>query len=73
MIIKTVTGWIVNQHALDSYNESYLAVGNQASAMRLLEEQAQREDWARGKVAAAGKSWDTHLAKFDGTVLPRCR
>lgn len=24
-----------------------------------------------GRVAAAGKSWDTHMAKFDGTVLPR--
>lgn len=35
--------------------------------------EALREDWARGRVAAAGKSWVTHLAKFDGTVLPRGR
>lgn len=33
--------------------------------------EAMREDWARGKVAAAGKSWETHLVKFDGTVLAR--
>lgn len=33
--------------------------------------EAVREDWARRTVAAAGKSWETHLAKFDGTVLPR--
>jgi hypothetical protein len=33
--------------------------------------EAVREDWARGRVAAAGKSWATHLAKFDGTVLER--
>lgn len=34
---------------------------------------AQREGWARGRVAAAGESWETHLAKFDGTVLRRDR
>ena len=33
--------------------------------------EAQREDWARGQVAAAGKSWTTHQAKFSGAVLPR--
>jgi hypothetical protein len=32
---------------------------------------AVREGWARDTVAAAGKSWDTHLAKFSGAVLPR--
>lgn len=26
---------------------------------------------ARDQVAKAGKSWDTHMVKFDGTVLPR--
>lgn len=35
--------------------------------------EALREDWARGRVAAAGKSWATHMVKFDGTVLPRGR
>lgn len=35
--------------------------------------EAQREDWARRTVAAAGKSWATHLAKFSGAVLPRQR
>lgn len=35
--------------------------------------EALREDWARGRVAAAGKSWTTHMAKFSGTVLPRPR
>lgn len=34
-------------------------------------EEALREDYARGQVAAAGGSWGTHLMKFDGTVLPR--
>lgn len=33
--------------------------------------EAQRENWARGAVAAAGKSWTTHRAKFSGTVVPR--
>jgi hypothetical protein len=33
--------------------------------------EALREDWARRAVAAAGHSWPTHMAKFDGTVLPR--
>lgn len=33
--------------------------------------EAQREDWARRTVAAAGKDWRTHLAKFSGAVLPR--
>lgn len=32
---------------------------------------ALRENWARDRVAAAGKSWNTHMAKFDGTVLRR--
>ena len=34
-------------------------------------EQALREDSARATVAAAGKSWTTHFAKFSGAVLPR--
>jgi hypothetical protein len=33
--------------------------------------EAVRENWARRTVAAAGKSWTTHLAKFSGAVLPR--
>lgn len=33
--------------------------------------QARREDWARGAVAAAGKSWATHMMKFSGAVVPR--
>jgi hypothetical protein len=33
--------------------------------------EAVREAWARRTVAAAGKSWATHLAKFSGAVLPR--
>lgn len=33
--------------------------------------EALRENWARSTVAAAGKSWTTHLAKFSGAVLPR--
>lgn len=34
-------------------------------------DEAHREDWARRVVAASGENWQTHLAKFDGTVLPR--
>lgn len=34
-------------------------------------DEAHREAWARRTVAAAGKSWSTHLAKFSGAVLPR--
>lgn len=33
--------------------------------------QAVREGWARNQVAAAGESWDTHMAKFSGAVVPR--
>lgn len=33
--------------------------------------EALREDWARRTVAAAGKSWATHQAKFSGTVVRR--
>lgn len=33
--------------------------------------EARREGWARRTVAAAGKSWDTHMAKFGGAVVPR--
>lgn len=34
-------------------------------------QEALRENWARDTVAAAGKSWSTHMAKFSGTVLRR--
>ncbi len=34
-------------------------------------DEAHREAWARRTVAAAGKDWRTHLAKFSGAVLPR--
>jgi len=33
--------------------------------------EAVREDWSRRTVAAAGKSWATHRAKFSGAVVPR--
>lgn len=33
--------------------------------------EAVREGWERATVTAAGKSWDTHMAKFSGAVLPR--
>lgn len=33
--------------------------------------EAHRENWARQQVADAGKSWETHMAKFSGAVLPR--
>ncbi len=33
--------------------------------------EARREGWARDRVAAAGKSWVTHMAKFSGAVLRR--
>ena len=71
MIIKTVTGWVVRQEALDSYAAAYRIAGNREDAINLQHDEAHRENWARDQVAAAGKSWDTHMAKFDGTVLPR--
>lgn len=33
--------------------------------------EASREDWARRRVAAEGKDWTTHMAKFSGTVVQR--
>jgi hypothetical protein len=42
-----------------------------ATLLAELSDVAAREDWARTTVAAAGHSWSTHFAKFDGTVLPR--
>lgn len=70
-IVTTVTGWIVNQGAVDAYDQAYRISGDRENAMRLLQDDAIREGWARSTVAAAGKDWRTHLAKFDGTVLPR--
>lgn len=34
-------------------------------------DEAVRENWARGLVAASGKPWATHMAKFGGAVVPR--
>ncbi len=70
-IVTTVTGWIVNQGALDTYDEAYRITGNREDALADLSYEAMREDWARAKVAAAGKSWTTHMVKFDGTVMLR--
>lgn len=39
--------------------------------MAELHSQALREDWARRRVIAVGAHWDTHMVKFDGTVLRR--
>lgn len=65
-----MTGW--NESALDLYLGAMRRAGGMRSgAYDLLWDAAKREDWARGRVKAAGKSWDTHLAKMDGTVLPR--
>lgn len=69
--VTTATGWIVNQSALATYDQLYRVTGNRESAMAELHGQAKREDWARKTVAAEGKSWTTHLAKFSGAVLPR--
>ncbi len=33
--------------------------------------EAVRENWARTQVAAAGKDWRTHMAKFSGAVIPQ--
>lgn len=62
---------IFNVRAMDAYNEAYRRTGNQASALAELYSEALREDWARRTVAAAGKDWATHMAKFDGTVVER--
>lgn len=34
-------------------------------------DEALAENWLRDRVTAAGYSWQTHKAKFSGTVLPR--
>lgn len=48
------------------------ALSEAARALRpFAEEAAYREHWAREQVAAAGESWETHMAKFDGTVVSR--
>lgn len=71
MIVRTVTGRIVNSDAVNAYNDAYWLTGDRASALGWLHNEAEREDWARRIVARAGKDWATHLMKFDGTVLPR--
>lgn len=70
-VVVTATGWIVNQGALAEFNQAYRLAGSLDVAMGLLHDEAAREDWARRRVAAAGKSWATHMAKFSGAVLPR--
>jgi hypothetical protein len=70
-VVVTATGAVVNEAALQTYNEAYRMTGDRASALAQLWDEAVRENWARNQVAKAGKSWSTHLAKFDGTVLPR--
>lgn len=62
---------IFNVRAMETYNEAYRITGNEASALAELYYEALREDWARRAVAAAGKDWATHMAKFDGTVVKR--
>lgn len=70
-IVVTATGAIVNQGALDTFEGAHRIAGDRASALTILRDMALREDWARRRVAAAGKSWATHLAKFSGAVVPR--
>jgi len=61
-----------DREAIDHAWEAEEARLDEAATETLMYE-AMREDWARGKVAAAGKSWKTHLVKFGGTVLARGR
>lgn len=70
-LITTDTGAVVNVHALEAFELAYRATGDRASALALLTEEAHREDWARRTVAAEGKSWKTHQAKFGGAVVAR--
>lgn len=70
-LLVTGTGAIVNEAAMEHYSEAYMTAGTTEGALFILWQEALREAWARRTVAAAGKSWDTHLAKFSGAVLPR--
>lgn len=67
---KRPLGW-GNPDAHAYYVKMQGIAGSRDGAMRMLEEEAAREGWARLQVAKAGKSWTTHMVKFDGTVLPR--
>lgn len=46
-IIVTVTGWIVNAGAMETFDRAYWATGDRASAMALLAEEARIEDRRR--------------------------
>lgn len=50
---------------------SWVGLPTSAAALDGVHAEARRENWARGQVAAAGKSWATHMVKFGGTVIER--
>jgi hypothetical protein len=65
-----VKSWIATE------GMSWLSSGIQSASFKVqrdpfVHEQALHENWARDQVTAAGKSWATHMVKFDGTVLER--
>jgi hypothetical protein len=66
-----VKSWVATQGA--SWLSSGLSAGVsfEVESLDELWGEAIREKWARERVAQAGHSWSTHMAKFDGTVLPR--
>lgn len=66
-----VDSWVATQGA--SWLSSGLSAGVSFRVQPLEQfwAEAIREKWARERVTEAGQSWETHMAKFDGTVLPR--
>jgi hypothetical protein len=67
---KRRLGW-GHHDAYAYYVKTQGLAGTREAALDALHGEAHREGWARDRVAAEGKSWATHMAKFDGTVLPR--
>lgn len=66
-----VGGGRANKSAVKAYDTAHLRTGTRQAALRELHGEAIVENVSRVAVAAAGKSWTTHMMKFSGAVVPR--
>ena len=65
--------WRAFTHRVHSLADQHGVWGGEGIRLAIAEDEAEayRENWARSVVASSGRSWSTHLAKFDGTVVSR--
>lgn len=68
---EPIPGWNSNSSLALAKMNCELDLAKRSDPLTYVHGDALREDWARSTVAAAGKDWATHMAKFDGTVVER--